>query len=44
MKWSQVPNAESPGGWTMKPWRRDSGKPSADYLDKRCPPPNGWNR
>jgi TRAP-type C4-dicarboxylate transport system substrate-binding protein len=44
MKWSQVPNAESPGGWTIKPWRRDSGKPSADYLDKRCPPPAGWNR
>lgn len=44
MKWTRVPNAESAGGWTVKPWRRDSGKPSADYLDKRCPPPDGWNR
>jgi TRAP-type C4-dicarboxylate transport system substrate-binding protein len=44
MKWSQVPDAVSPHGMTMKPWRRDSGKPSADYLDKRCLPPNGWNR
>jgi TRAP-type C4-dicarboxylate transport system substrate-binding protein len=43
MKWSQVHNAVSPHGWTIKPWRRDSGKPSADYLDKRCPPPDGWN-
>ncbi len=43
MKWSQVPNAESPPGWTIKPWHRDTGKPSADYLDKRCPPPEGWN-
>jgi TRAP-type C4-dicarboxylate transport system substrate-binding protein len=43
MKWSQVPNAVSPEGWTTKPWRRDTGKPSADYLDKRCPPPAGWN-
>jgi hypothetical protein len=44
MEWSQVPNAVSPEGWTMKPWRRDTGKPSADYLDKHCPPPAGWNR
>ena len=44
MEWSQVPNAVSPEGWTMKPWRRDTGKPSADYLDKHCRPPAGWNR
>ena len=43
MKWSEVPGAVSPHGPTVKPWRRDSGKPSADYLDKRCPPPDGWN-
>jgi TRAP-type C4-dicarboxylate transport system substrate-binding protein len=43
MKWSPVPDAISPPGWTVKPWHRDSGKPSADYLDKRCPPPAGWN-
>jgi TRAP-type C4-dicarboxylate transport system substrate-binding protein len=44
MKWSPVPDAVSPAGWTVKPWRRDTGKPSADYLDKRCTPPDGWNR
>jgi TRAP-type C4-dicarboxylate transport system substrate-binding protein len=44
MKWSQVPDAESPPGLTIKPWHRDTGKPSADYLDKRCLPPDGWNR
>jgi TRAP-type C4-dicarboxylate transport system substrate-binding protein len=44
MKWSQVPNAVSPTGWTVKPWHRDSGKPSAEYLEKRCLPPDGWNR
>jgi TRAP-type C4-dicarboxylate transport system substrate-binding protein len=43
MKWSRVPNAVSPQGWTIKPWHRDTGKPSADYLDKRCGPPDGWN-
>ena len=43
MKWSQLPDADSPPGWTIKPWHRDTGKPAADYLDKRCPPPDGWN-
>jgi TRAP-type C4-dicarboxylate transport system substrate-binding protein len=43
MKWSPVPDAVSPAGWTVKPWHRHTGKPSADYLDKRCPPPDGWN-
>jgi TRAP-type C4-dicarboxylate transport system substrate-binding protein len=44
MKWSQVPDAESSPGLTIKPWHRDTGKPSADHLDKRCLPPAGWNR
>jgi TRAP-type C4-dicarboxylate transport system substrate-binding protein len=44
MKWSPVPNAVSPSGWATKPWHRDTGKPLADYLDKHCPPPAGWNR
>jgi TRAP-type C4-dicarboxylate transport system substrate-binding protein len=44
LKWSPVPDAVSPPGWTGKPWHRDTGKPSSDYLDKRCPPPEGWNR
>jgi TRAP-type C4-dicarboxylate transport system substrate-binding protein len=43
MKWSTVQNAISPFQYTVKPWHRHSGKPSADYLDKRCPPPDGWN-
>jgi TRAP-type transport system periplasmic protein len=44
MKWSPVPDAISPSGYTVKPWHRDTGKPSADYLDKHCRPPAGWNR
>jgi TRAP-type C4-dicarboxylate transport system substrate-binding protein len=44
MKWSPVQDAVSPSQFTMKPWHRDTGKPSADYLDKRCPPPEEWNR
>jgi TRAP-type C4-dicarboxylate transport system substrate-binding protein len=44
MKMSAVPDAVSPSAFTIKPWHRDTGKPSADYLDKRCPPPEGWNR
>jgi hypothetical protein len=43
MKWSTVPDASSPPQYTVKPWHRHSSKPSADYLDKRCPPPAGWN-
>jgi hypothetical protein len=44
MKMSAVLDAVSPSAFTIKPWHRDTGKPSADYLDKRCPPPEGWNR
>ncbi|HLM20646.1 MAG TPA: hypothetical protein VK390_03865, partial [Propionibacteriaceae bacterium] len=44
MKMSAVPDAVSPSAFIIKPWHRDTGKPSADYLDKRCPPPEGWNR
>jgi hypothetical protein len=44
MKWSPVPDAISPSGYTVKPWHRDTGKPSAGYLDKHCRPPAGWNR
>jgi TRAP-type transport system periplasmic protein len=42
MKWSVVPDKESPGGWTLKPWHRETGKPSADHLEKQCLPPAGW--
>jgi TRAP-type C4-dicarboxylate transport system substrate-binding protein len=44
MKWSPVPDAVSPSQYTIKPWHRDTGKASANYLDKRCPPPEEWNR
>ena len=42
MKWSLAPDAAGPWGWTIKPWHRETSKPSADYLAKQCPPPAGW--
>jgi hypothetical protein len=39
MTWSVVPDAISPFGWTLKPWRMKSRTPSARYLDKSCLPP-----
>jgi hypothetical protein len=42
MKWSAVPDAVSPRGYTLKPWHRTSTKPSTDYLEKQCSPPAGW--
>jgi hypothetical protein len=39
MTWSVVPDAISPFGWTLKPWRLKSTTPSARYLDQNCLPP-----
>jgi hypothetical protein len=44
MKWSAVPDAVSPRGYTLKPWHRTSTKPSTDHLEKQCLPPAGWDR
>ena len=39
MVWSAVPGTTSPPGWTIRPWRLVGKKPSAHYLDPKCPPP-----
>jgi TRAP-type transport system periplasmic protein len=39
MKWSPVPDAVSPGGWTYKPWLRQDAAPASKFLSKECPPP-----
>jgi Bacterial extracellular solute-binding protein, family 7 len=39
MKWSAVPGAVSPEGWTYKPWLRQRTEPARQFLRKDCPPP-----
>lgn len=34
-----VPGAISPENFSLKPWHRTSTAPSAEYLNKKCPPP-----
>jgi TRAP-type C4-dicarboxylate transport system substrate-binding protein len=41
MRWSAVPGAVSPSGWTFKPWLRLSKTPSLRYLNQSCLPPAG---
>jgi TRAP-type C4-dicarboxylate transport system substrate-binding protein len=41
MRWSAVPGAVSPRGWTFKPWLRLSKTPSLRYLNQSCLPPAG---
>jgi TRAP-type C4-dicarboxylate transport system substrate-binding protein len=40
MKWSAVPDAVSPAGWTIKPWLRQHSEPARGFLRKDCPPPD----
>ena len=40
MKWSAVPDAVSPAGWTNEPWLRQRSERARQFLRKDCPPPD----
>ena len=39
MKWSAVPDAVSPAGWTNERWLRQRSEPARRFLRNDCPPP-----
>lgn len=39
VSWSEVPDAESPLPWTVRPWHLISVVPTSRFFDAHCPPP-----
>ena len=40
MRWSGIPNSISPAAWDYKPWLRQPDRPTREFLDLRCAPPD----